>query len=162
MTNRIRPQYLEEMLTGIVGPDRAAHALDRIAVPAMVDRLRGDEGSIGLVTANGGYLTKHAMGVYSTTPPAQPWRHARPQAEVDALPCRELAEVVDGPVTVEAAVAMFDREGAPERAVVAALLEDGRRAWGGTSHPDDLAQITSVETAGAPAYLGPDGELRLV
>lgn len=132
------------------------------SIAAMVDRLRGDEGSIGLVTANGGYLTKHAMGVYSTTPPAQPWRHARPQAEVDALPCRELAEVVDGPVTVEAAVAMFDREGAPERAVVAALLEDGRRAWGGTSHPDDLAQITSVETAGAPAHLGPDGELRLV
>ena len=31
--------------------------------------LREDPGSIGLVTANGGFLTKHALGVYCTEPP---------------------------------------------------------------------------------------------
>ena len=40
---------------------------------------------MGLITANGGFLTKHAMGVYSTEPPPQPFGWASTQDEVDAL-----------------------------------------------------------------------------
>ncbi|MFN8019830.1 MAG: acetyl-CoA acetyltransferase, partial [Acidimicrobiales bacterium] len=127
------------------------------SIAAMVDRLRADAGSLGLVTANGGYLTKHAFGIYSTTPPPQPWRHADLQPEVDATPSRTLALEVDGPVEVESAVVVHDRESAPERAVVATLLADGRRAWGGTSDPDAMARFLSEETAGAPGRLTPDG-----
>jgi acetyl-CoA C-acetyltransferase len=131
------------------------------SIASMVDRLRGDAGSLGLVTGNGGYLTKHAFGVFSTTPPPQPWRHDRPQATIDALPRRDLAEVVDGPVAIESAVVVHGRDGAPERAVVAALTPEGARAWGGTSDPAAMARFLEVETAGAPAHLGPDGELVL-
>lgn len=132
------------------------------SIASMADRLRGDEGSLGLVTGNGGYLTKHAFGVFSTTPPATPWRHARPQADVDVLPRRELAEEVDGPVVVESAVVVHGRDGSPERAVVAALTPSGERAWGGTSDPDAMARFVSVETSGASAVLRPDGELELI
>lgn len=127
------------------------------SIAAMVDRLRGDAGSLGLVTANGGYLTKHAFGIYSTTPPPAPWRHAHPQAEVDALPRRELCEVVDGPVAVESTVVMHDRDSQPEAAIVAVLLDDGRRAWGTTSDPASLQRMITEETAGAPANVDPEG-----
>ena len=127
------------------------------SIATMVERLRADAGSLGLITANGGYLTKHAFGVYSTTPPPTPWRHAHPQAEVDALPRRDLCEVVDGPVTVESNVVMHDRDSAPEAAIVATLLADGRRAWATTSAPEALTRMISEETSGAPAHVDADG-----
>ncbi len=127
------------------------------SIAAMVDRLRGDTGSIGLVTANGGYLTKHAFGVYSTTPPSAPWRHARPQDQVDALPRRDLCEVVDGEVAVEATVVMHDRDSQPEAAIVAALLPDGRRAWGNTADPDALQRMITEETSGASGRIDAEG-----
>ena len=39
------------------------------SIATMVDRLREDAGSVGLITANGGFVTKHAFGVYATSPP---------------------------------------------------------------------------------------------
>ncbi len=131
------------------------------SIATMVDRLRADAGSIGLVTGNGGFLTKHAFGVFATTPPSTPFRHADLQAEVDALPRRELAEVVDGPVTVETSTVMHDRDSQPERAIVAARLPDGRRAWGGSTDPDVMKVLVTEETAGRPAHLDPEGELTL-
>ncbi|MGI9293523.1 MAG: hypothetical protein ACR2PS_06025, partial [Pseudomonadales bacterium] len=44
------------------------------AIAEMVATLRGDGNSHGLVTANGLYLTKHAMGLYSTEPGERPWQ----------------------------------------------------------------------------------------
>ncbi len=40
-------------------------------------------GTVGLVTALGWYLTKHAIGVYATSPPSRPW--GRPRCK--ACPC---------------------------------------------------------------------------
>ncbi|MGH7748227.1 MAG: acetyl-CoA acetyltransferase, partial [Candidatus Dormibacteria bacterium] len=62
------------------------------AIASMVATLRADPGSIGLCTANGGLLTKHAVGVYSTRPPRRPFAVVRCQADVDRLPRRGLAE----------------------------------------------------------------------
>src|SRR5690606_20682119 len=38
------------------------------AIAAMVDKLRKAPGEYGLVLANGGFLSKEAVGIYSTTP----------------------------------------------------------------------------------------------
>ncbi|MFX6031732.1 hypothetical protein ABTE99_19350, partial [Acinetobacter baumannii] len=43
------------------------------AIAEMVDKLRAAPGSYGLVTANGGLLTKHAAGLYSTRRPEHEW-----------------------------------------------------------------------------------------
>ena len=127
------------------------------SIATMVERLREQPEARGLVTANGGYLTKHAMGIYSATPPPRPFRHANPQATVDARPRRELDESVDGPVTVESAVVTHDRGGAPSHALVACLTPEGRRAWGRTVDPDAMARFTTSETSGDPATLDPTG-----
>ena len=42
---------------------------------AMLDRLRGRPGAIGLTTALGWYVTKHSIGVWSAAPPTRPFRY---------------------------------------------------------------------------------------
>jgi acetyl-CoA C-acetyltransferase len=135
------------------------------SIATMVERLRDDAGALGLVTANGGFLTKHAFGVFSTTPPDRPFAHEDVQPEVDALPSRQLAEsvdpTVDGSVVIESSTVMHDRESRPERAFVATLLADGRRAWATSDDPEVMSTLISEETAGRPATVHPDGRIEL-
>ncbi|MEX2293398.1 MAG: acetyl-CoA acetyltransferase [Acidimicrobiales bacterium] len=132
------------------------------SIATMAGVLREDPGSLGLVSANGGFITKHAFGVYGTTPPAGPFRHAEPQAEIDALPSRELCEDPDGQADIEAWTVMFDREGAPETGILVGLLADGRRAWGVTTEPGAVKAMVTEELAGRRAALRPDGAFDLV
>ena len=131
------------------------------SIATMAGVLRDDPGSVGLVTANGGFITKHAFGVYSTEPPAVPFQHAEPQAEVDALPTRELCEEPEGEVTVEAWTVMHDREGVPETGILVGLLDDGRRAWGTTGDGDQVKVMVSEELGGRSVRVHPDGAIDL-
>lgn len=132
------------------------------SIATMAGVLREDPGARGLVTANGGYLTKHAFGVYSTEPPAEGFRHAEPQAEVDALPRRELCEEPDGEMAVETWTAMHDRDGAPETGIIVGLLDDGRRALGTTSDKDTLKALVTEDLDGRRAHISPDGAVDLL
>ena len=128
------------------------------AIATVVNDLRERPGDHGLVWANGGFVTKHAFGVYSTTPPAG-FRHDKPQPQIDALPRRDLALPADaaGPATVEAYTVMFDRGGQPERALATCLLADGRRAWG-TSEADEVTSaMCDGEWVGRSVSLDPTG-----
>ena len=120
------------------------------AIATMVTDLRGSPGELGLVWANGGYVTKHSFGIYSTEPPVNGFRHDHPQAAIDALPRRELATASDaaGPATVEAYTVMHSRDGEPETAIAACLLGDGRRAWGTSTEHDLAAAMCDGEWVG--------------
>ncbi|MDO8389345.1 MAG: acetyl-CoA acetyltransferase [Actinomycetota bacterium] len=133
------------------------------SIAAMVQALRERPGANGLVWANGGYATKHAFGVYSTTPPAAGFRHAYPQAEIDAMPRRELAEGAEdaGAATIEAYTVMHSRDGVPETALAACLLPDGRRAWGKSTETELAAAMCVGEWVGRGATVGADGTLRV-
>lgn len=131
------------------------------SLATMVGVLRDDPGSRGLITGNGGFITKHAFGVYSTEPPAQPFRHAEPQAEIDALPRRVPCDEPDGPAEIEAWTVMHDRDGAPETAIVAGLLGDGRRAWGVSTEPGLAKALVTEDVAGRQMELRPDGSFDL-
>ncbi|MGH9211601.1 MAG: acetyl-CoA acetyltransferase [Acidimicrobiales bacterium] len=132
------------------------------SIAAMVAVLRDDPGAIGLVSANGGYLTKHALTLYSTEPPAGGFRWASAQDEVDALPHRELCEQPDGAGEIESWVVSHDREGQPERTIATVILDDGRRAWADNRHSDTLAEMTSgAEYIGRRVKVDPDGTLLL-
>ena len=77
------------------------------------------------MTALGWYVTKHSVGLYSTTPPttaSSPSTRPTTQAAVDLLPGREPAGAVDGEVIVEATSVVFDRDGAPNLAILTALM----------------------------------------
>ena len=133
------------------------------SIATMVERLRDEAGSVGLVTGNGGFLTKHSFGVFSSAPPETTYRHADLQADVDVLPRRDLCEVAtpeDGPATVETSTVMHDRDGAPERAIIAALLPDGRRVWGSSSDPAVMERFVTVETHGDRGTIDSEGTYR--
>lgn len=127
------------------------------SIATMVGRLRADPGAVGLCSANGGYLTKHALGVYSTTPPAGGFRFATPQDELATVPDVELCEDPDGPATVEAYTVMHGREGEAEQGLIAARLPDGRRAWGRTDDTAVLKAMELEEFVGRSVTLSPDG-----
>jgi acetyl-CoA C-acetyltransferase len=136
------------------------------SIAAMASVLRDDPGSLGLVTANGGYVTKHALGLYSTEPPAGGFRWADVQAEVDLLPRREVCATVDdsvgGTATVESWVVVHGRDGAPERVLAACLLDDGRRAWAFSDDDATVAEMrTGAEQIGRAVKIDPAGALLL-
>ena len=131
------------------------------SLASMTDVLRQDPGSIGLVTALGWYCTKHSLGIYSTTPPPTPFRHAHPQEAVDASPSRGAAYDYAGPVAIEAWSVMHERDGAPTLGIVACLTPDGRRTWANTRKPDLLEALQGDSVDGQSGALLPDGELTL-
>src|SRR5262249_49777193 len=45
------------------------------SLAALVEKLRGDPGSFGVASGIGGYMAKHAWGVYSSAPPAAGYRY---------------------------------------------------------------------------------------
>jgi acetyl-CoA C-acetyltransferase len=136
------------------------------SIAAMAGILRADPGALGLVTANGGYVTKHALGAYATEPPAAGFRWADVQEAVDALPRREVCEVVDdsvgGTATVESWVVFHDRDGAPERVLASCLLDDGRRAWASSDDAGTVAEMRSgAEQIGRSVKIDAQGALLL-
>jgi acetyl-CoA C-acetyltransferase len=134
------------------------------AIATLVGELRERPGERGLVWANGGYATKHAFGVYSATPATTPFRRDSPQDEIDASPRRDLADAADaaGAVTVEAYTVMHDRDGAPEQAIVTALLADGRRAWGTSDDRAFATEMCDGEWVGREIVLRDDGTIDTV
>lgn len=125
------------------------------SIARMVELLRTAPGKKGLISANGGFLTKHAFGIYSAAPPKQPFQYAAPQAEVDALPFRELAEDYRGGATVEGYAVIYNGEG-PHTAHIAARLDGGERAWANCRDADVLEAMTREEFCGRRLHLDGD------
>ncbi|MCW2496213.1 acetyl-CoA acetyltransferase [Jatrophihabitans sp.] len=98
------------------------------AIAEIVTRLRRAPGTVGLVGANGGMMSKYSVGIYSTTP--SPWREDRSaalQAELDAVPAVEIAYQADGYATIESYTVQYGKGGRREAIVVGRLDSDGRR-----------------------------------
>jgi acetyl-CoA C-acetyltransferase len=133
------------------------------AIATMVGELREQPSERGLVWANGGYATKQSFGVYSAQPSVHGFRHDSPQAAIDALPMREVAEPGEaaGAATIEAYTVMHSREGRPETAIGACLLADGRRAWATSTEPGAAAAMCEGEWVGHAIRLTAEGRLDL-
>jgi acetyl-CoA C-acetyltransferase len=130
------------------------------SIATMAGVLREDPGTIGLCTANGGYLTKHALGLYSTEPPAAGFRWASCQDEVDRIPATPVAEDHQGPVRVEAYTVMHGKEG-PEQALFALRTDGGARTFGRSSDGALMAAVLEAEAVGRDATVDADGRVEL-
>ena len=122
------------------------------SIVRMAQLLREKPGQKGMITANGGYITKHAFGTYSTDQPEQPFQHANLQDQVDALPKREVVMNNTGQGVVEGYSVMYGPKGL-DKAFVATRLPDGRRAWGTSNDADVLQSMTTEEFVGRPVTL---------
>ncbi len=135
------------------------------SIAAMVEACRADRGSVGYVTALGWYATKHSVGLYSSEPPAAGFRAVDPaqtQAEVDALPKREPAGVLDAEGQVEATSVAFDRDATPTIGIVSVLLADGRRALANCTDADTLRDMCEQPWEGRTVSLRADDDTNLL
>ncbi len=96
------------------------------AIATMVERIRAQGGS-GLVSGLGWYATKHAVGVYGSTPPTafRTGDTTDVQRDIDAS-ALEVAEVAEGPAVVVAATVAMGPGASVMAAPIIARLPDGR------------------------------------
>jgi acetyl-CoA C-acetyltransferase len=130
------------------------------SIATMVDVLRRQPGAVGLVSANGGFLTKHALGLYSTEPGTDGYTADNVQEAVDRFPTTPSAPDHQGPVTVEAYTVMHGAEGV-ERALCALRTSDGSRTWGSVTDPNAAEELTRQEAIGFAGLLDGAGSVVL-
>ncbi len=98
------------------------------AIAETVQRVRAAPGSYGFVGANGGVMSKHSAGVYSTRPAEWvPDRSVSLQADVDSWAAPAEAVAADGWAVVETYTVVHGRDGARTGIVIGRLDADGRR-----------------------------------
>jgi acetyl-CoA C-acetyltransferase len=140
------------------------YAMHSIAV--MMQKLRAKPGAYGLVTANGWFLTKQSVGVYSTTPVQGEWVREDPksiQALIDALPHPEIVERPQGRATIETYTVHHAREG-PRLGIIVGRDGQGRRFVANT--PADQGSLMNLESREGVGRTGtvrpsPDGALNI-
>jgi len=133
------------------------------SLATMMDRLRMQPGTRGLVTGNGWYLTKHSALVASTEAPP-PDRGGKSGPDTDPDPAAAagpaiapVIEEVAGPGALETYTVLFDRSGAPVRGIVLGRTRAGDRFL--ANLPEDrslLETFTASEQVGCRGSLSSD------
>lgn len=133
------------------------------AIAAMVRRLRAAPGAKGLVAANGGFLSKYSVGVYSTS--STPWRavdSSALQAEIDSWEATTVAPG-EGEGTVETYT--IDYGGAAPIGVVVGRLDGSGARFAARTKPDDdslARRMASDEPLGARVKVARNSEDRSI
>ncbi len=125
---------------------------------SMMNELRDDPGSIGLVSSIGGWLSKFAFAVYSTRRPAGGFQHADMDSAIGGLPARSIEQDASGAATVET-YALRYVDGAPTSATVACMRENGRRVWATIEDSAVLEAMTREEFCGRRVSIRDDNAL---
>jgi acetyl-CoA C-acetyltransferase len=130
------------------------------SIATMADLLVANPGRRALITANGGYLTKHSFGVYSTEPSAE-FRWEDVQSAVDREPTRDGLIEWEGVGTVEAWTTPFNRDGQPEKAFVAVRTPDGSRTLAVITDGAAAQATVRDDIGGAKVVVAADGSATL-
>ena len=132
------------------------------SVATMVDRLRAEPGSRGLVTGVGMHMTKHCTAVYSSTAPGAapvPVDSEALQAGLDAGPRRAVLATHEGPATVVAYTVEHGRDGAPMSGLLILEVEGGARCYARVNDAALLADAESRELVGQVVTVTNDGSV---
>ena len=108
-------------------------------IAEMMHKLREQPKEFGMVNANGWYLTKHSIGIYSNSAIKTPW--VKPdlsniQQQLIEAKAPTFTENPDGKATIETYTVIFNRNNEPERGIVVGRLYTGERFLAET--PNDL------------------------
>jgi acetyl-CoA C-acetyltransferase len=127
------------------------------SIATLAELLVAHPGRRGLVTANGGYLTKHSFGVYGTDPPPWGFRWEDTQSLVDREATRSAAVGWQGRGTVESWTTPFDRDGQPQKCFLAVRTPDGLRTLALITDPAAAKATVGEDIAGAAVEVHADG-----
>ena len=123
------------------GNDYSMHALAE-----MIARLRNEPAAFGMVSANGGMLSKQAVGVFSRRPSRVDWSRTETYVSGEGFPRMPLA---DAPATGRVLTWTLNWLGAePAQAVALAQTEDGKR-FQCCTRPGDAATLAAMQQASA-------------
>ena len=131
------------------------------SLAATAATLREHPGDFGLVSGLSYFATSHAIGIFSTTPPPQAFRHEDLQEQIDREPIELVDPDLEGPVTVETYTISHDRDAGPIAATFAVRDAKGTRSWATMNKPTDLHAIAGTELIGATGRLKKGGALDL-
>jgi acetyl-CoA C-acetyltransferase len=125
------------------------------ALAAMAERLRAHPGDFGLVSGVGMHMTRHAYGLWSTTPGRftacdREGLAAAVKTDQEELPITETAK---GRATVAAYSVLHGRDGSPEWGALVCDLPDGTRCYARLEGADALADSEKEELVGRQVRL---------
>ena len=129
------------------------------AIASMARWLRAHPGAKGLIGANGGFLSKYSVGVYSIAPAA--WRgfDSKPlQQEVDAWVAPALAPGYEGDADIETYT--IDYAGPEPRGVVLGRTAAGERVVAAVQDPTLVRRLIDEEPLGGKVTIEAAGEGR--
>ena len=131
------------------------------SIATMAELLVASPGKLGLITANGGYLTKHSFGLYGTEPPAGEFLWEDVQAAVDAEPTVVAEDEWEGVGTVETWTTPVSRDGAAEKVFLAVRTPAATRALAVVTDASQAEASTREDIAGAQVRVEKDGSATL-
>ena len=131
------------------------------SISTMMNRLRTAPGQRGLVTSIGGWVDKHAFGVYGSAPPKRGFLYEDLSSAAADLPTRPLSETFEGLAEVET-YALRYQDGKATGVSAACLNAEGVRIWGWSEDSNLLNRLTRDEWIGQPVRLEAEGHLTLV
>ena len=135
------------------------------SIGRMVEVLRSDPGSIGLVSGVGMMMSNHVYAIYSTTPAGSDVRQPdvqAVQAGVDAIPQRRIDDSYGGPAKIAAYTVMHGRDGHILHGAAICDLPTGARSYARIRDMAILEQAEREELVGRRVTIaaGPDvGEI---
>lgn len=113
------------------------------AIVEIMKKLRGNRQAFGMITTNGGCLTKHAAGIYSAIPTLGGWEREKAsnyQLRLDDIASPEMTLTPQGESTVETYTVVHNK-GEPERGIVIAREKlSGRRFVSNTSDESGILE----------------------
>jgi acetyl-CoA C-acetyltransferase len=123
------------------------------SLATMVGKVREQQGSLGLVTGNGWYLTKHSAVVLGT----EPWEKSLDAPLVPQPEGIPLEAERAGAAEVLTYTVLYGRDGGPERGIVIGRVEGGGRFVANT--PGDrslLEDFVAEERVGTRGWVRPE------
>ncbi len=130
-------------------------------IAALIETLREDAGSFGLAYGNGGWMSKHSAGVYSTAAPSKPWQACNSnhlQAAVDADPMPEIDYQPEGEAVLEAYTVNYFQGNPLNSVVIGRLKHNQKRFYAANPFFDQetLQQTLAGDVLGKTIYVQAD------
>lgn len=111
------------------------------AIAEMINKARESEGEFGLSNANGWYLTKHSVGVYSSQKPKQGLNML--PIKLNTEPQVSLCKNASGSATMETFTVIFDKLNQPKKSVLILRMENNERCIA-TSESDQQTLLSLI------------------
>lgn len=123
------------------------------AIVEMIDWARSNPNELGLLNANGWYLTKHSIGIYSQQAPDAPFVCSLPiHQNTDKTP--KLNPEAQGEATIETFTVLHNRKNNPTKAIVIARTPSGERCLATTDNRQEtLKRLMNDEAIGRQGTL---------